>query len=126
MKKRLALWGMIGWTLTACSASSGLITMHSFYDVPVGASSEELVATVGKPYATHQKEDGSVEYEYIERIKVGYRDLEERRYYILIKDDKIVSKRVEQGSPLPYGFDSYEMQTTQNGSGTMITPEFHP
>lgn len=126
MKKRLCLLGLMGCLVLSCSVSSGMITMHSFSDVPVGSSSEELVAAVGKPYAIHQKEDGSVEYEYIERIKVGYRDLEERRYYILIKDHKIVSKRVEQSSPLPYGFDSYEMQTTQNGSGTMVTPEIHP
>ena len=90
------------------------MTMPSFYDIPVGASSEEVVATAGKPYAIHKKGDGSVEYEYIERINASARTLEERHYFILMKDGKVISKRVQQSSPLPTTFDSYEMQTTQN------------
>ena len=90
--------------------------MQAFYDIPVGATPADIVKTVGEPYSVHKQPDGTVEYEYIERIKVGYRDLQERRYYIILKDGAVVSKRVEQSSPLPYGFDSYDMQTTQNGN----------
>ena len=90
-----------------------MVNMNAFYDVPIGSTQEEVIATVGEPIATHRKEDGSVEYEYIERFKVGGRNLNERHYFILIKDGKVISKRVGQSSPLPYGFDSYEMQTTQ-------------
>ena len=92
-----------------------MMTMNSFYDIPVGASKEEVIATAGKPVMIHRKEDGAVEYEYIERFKVGGRNVNERKYYILIKDGKVVSKRVKQDSPLPYSYDSYDMQTTQNG-----------
>lgn len=91
--------------------------MTAFYDVPIGASTPEMIETVGKPYAVHKKDDGSTEYEYIERFKVGYRNMQTRRYFILVKDGKVISKRVEQTSPIPYyleSFDSYEMQTTQN------------
>ena len=91
--------------------------MNSFYDVPVGASTSEVVETIGKPYAINEKEDGSIEYEYIERLKAGNRNLQTRKYYLIIKDGRVVSKRVQQISPLPYyleSFDSYEMQTTQN------------
>ena len=91
-----------------------MTTLNSFYDVPIGASQEEVIESVGKPVAIHKKGDGSIEYEYVERFTVGARNLNERRYFILMKDGKVVSKRVEQSSPQPYGFDSYEMQTTQN------------
>jgi len=87
--------------------------MQSFYEIPVGASTSEVVTTAGEPYAIHRKEGGAVEYEYIERFKVGSRYTEERRFFLLIKDGKVVSKRTEQSSPRPYTFDSYDMQTTQ-------------
>ena len=90
------------------------IAMTSFYDIPIGASSTEVVDQVGKPYAIHKKGDGTVEYEYIERIKASNRNMESRHYYIILKDDKVVSKRVKQSSPPGYTFDSYEMQTTQH------------
>lgn len=96
--------------------NGNVVTMEAFYDVPVGASATEVVSSVGEPYAIHQKEDGTLEYEYIERVKIGARDAEERHYFILIKDGQVISKRVKQSGPLPYylqNFDSYDMQTTQ-------------
>lgn len=77
---------------------------------------QEVVAALGEPFAIYDRSDGTVEYEYVERIKIGARDAEERRYFIVIKDGVVISKRVKQSSPLPYGFDSYDMQTTQNKS----------
>ncbi len=99
--------------LSACASGGSLMTNRAFFEIPLGTSQNEVVATAGEPYAIHKKEDGTVEYEYIERFKVGGRDTEERHYFLLIKDGKVVSKRVEQSSPPPYLFDSYEMQTTQ-------------
>lgn len=93
-----------------------MMTMGSFYDIPIGSTPKEVVDTAGEPYAVHKKDDGSVEYEYIERMKAGGRNLEERHYYLLIRDGKVVSKRVEQFSPPPYIFDSYDMQTTSSDS----------
>ena len=100
--------------LTACSSGGALMTMNNFQEIPLGATQSEVIACAGEPYSICQKADGTVEYEYIERIKIGYRDAEERRYIIVMKDGVVVYKKVKQSSPLPYGFDSYEMQTTQN------------
>lgn len=88
--------------------------MEAFYEIDLCTTTPQVVEALGKPYAVHELEEGYVEYEYVERIKIGARDAEERRYFILMKDGRVVSKRVKQSSPLPYGFDSYEMQTTQN------------
>lgn len=97
----------------ACSSGGSSVTINSFYDIPLGATKPEVIASIGEPYSIHEKSDGTVEYEYVERIKEGARNLEERRYVITLKDGKVVSKKVKQSSPPPYLFDSYEMQTTQ-------------
>jgi outer membrane protein assembly factor BamE (lipoprotein component of BamABCDE complex) len=98
--------------------SGTVVTMDTFSDIPVGATTSEVVACAGTPYSIRKCEDGTVEYEYIERIKIGDRDAEERHYFLLIKNGQVVSKRVKQSGPIPYylnSFDSYQMQTTQNG-----------
>ena len=100
--------------LASCSSGGSVVTMNSFYDVPVGASQEEVVAMVGEPVSKKNLPDGSCEYEYVERFSAGGRTLNERFYIIVIKDGKVISKKIKQESPNPYGFDSYEMQTTQN------------
>ncbi len=111
MKKLIPLF-----LLAACSMSGKPVTMDAFYEVEMAAPTAQVIEVLGQPYATHEKEDGAVEYEYIERIKIGGRDAEERHYFILIKNGRVTSKRVRQSSPLPYGFDSYDMQTTQRGN----------
>ena len=99
--------------LASCASGGKAVTMDAFYEIELSTTTPQVVAVLGTPYAIHNKGDGAVEYEYIERIKIGGRDAEERHYFILIKDGHVVSKRVKQSSPLPYGFDSYDMQTTQ-------------
>ena len=102
--------------LAACASGSTIMTNQAFFDIPIGTSQTDVVTTAGEPYAIHRKEDGTTEYEYIERVKIGGRNAQVRRYYLVIKDGKVVSKRVEQSSPAPYLFDSYEMQTTQTAT----------
>jgi hypothetical protein len=102
-------------TVYACSSGNGMMNMSSYSDVTLGATSEQLISSYGKPNHIKNLPDGTVEYEYVERIKVGERNLEERRYIIVLKDGQVVSKRMKQGSPPPFIFDSYQMQTTQNG-----------
>lgn len=108
MKKVLFLF-----LLNACALGGKPVSMETFYEIDLCTTKAQVIELLGKPYAVHEKSDGCVEYEYIERIKIGARDAEERRYFILIRGDAVVSKRVKQSGPLPYGFDSYEMQTTQ-------------
>jgi SmpA / OmlA family. len=100
--------------LSACGTGSALVTMSSFDEVPVGASSSEVVELLGEPYAIRKHSDGTVEYEYIERITAGVRNFEERHYFLIFKEDRLVSRRVKSSSPPGYRFDSYEMQTTDN------------
>jgi hypothetical protein len=109
MRKVLAVALFLG----ACMGQQA-VTMNSFSDVLVGSTENEVVSTIGEPYRTKTLADGSVEYEYIEKFNQGGRILEERHYFIVMKEGKVASKRIEYQSPPPYTFDSYEMQTTQN------------
>lgn len=108
MKRLLPLF-----VLASCAVGGKIVTMDAFYEIDLCTTTPQVIAVLGKPYSIRNKGDGCVEYEYIERIKIGSRDAEERRYYILMRDGIVISKRVKQNSPLPYGFDSYDMQTTQ-------------
>ena len=111
MRRSAAIWTMC--FLTACSSGGHIAAMQSYNDVPIGATETEVVETMGKPTSTKNLSNGEVEYTYVERIKIGGRDAETRCYRIVMKDGKVVSKHIDQGSPPAYTFDSYEMQTTQ-------------
>jgi hypothetical protein len=104
---------LIALILVGCSMSGAMMSTTAFYDVPIGATSDELKAKVGAPNQVYKLDDGSMEYEYVEREKAGVRTIQERHYFFVIKDGKVVSKRMKQGSPPAFLFDSYEMQTTQ-------------
>lgn len=103
----------------ACSSGASSMTLNSFSEIPLGTSKAELIATVGEPVSIKKHPDGSIEYEYVERVKIGARNIEERRYLITLKEGKVISKKIKGNSSLPYPgrsgyvFDSYEMQTTQ-------------
>lgn len=105
-------------SLTACAVGGHALTSSMFQEIPVGTSTKDIEASAGKPYAIHRKDDGSIEYEYIERLKIGGRDAEIRHFYFVIRNGQVVSKRIEQSSPVPYLFDSYDMQTTQKNIET--------
>ncbi len=107
--------------LAACGLNGNIVTMDSFSCIDLCTSIEQVKVSLGEPFAVVEMENGFVEYEYIERIKIGARDAEERHYFILMKDGYVVSKRIKQSSvspigPLPLSFDSYEMQTTYKDS----------
>ena len=93
------------------------MTADSFYSIPVGATREDVLSQAGSPMRVVNKGGGVQEYEYVERLTVGARTLQESRYIFTIQDDKVTNKRIERSSPSPAGFenDSYNMQTTQNG-----------
>jgi len=110
--KRIAWISLL--TFAACASGHNMLTMDSFYDIPVGATKEEVITMAGHPYSSSKKDDGVEEFVFIERMKVGERTVQERRYIIILKDGVVISKHLEQSSPPATGFDSYEMQTTRN------------
>ena len=114
MKKSIAFLPLL-LTLVACSMGAHM-NLNAYNDIAIGETSSAVVAAVGQPYSITRKDDDTVEYEYIERIKAGGRDLEDRRYIITIRDGVVAHKQVRYSSPAPYLYDSYEMQTSQRNS----------
>ncbi len=90
-----------------------VMTMQTFYDVPNQITSQELKDRAGFPYAIRKKEGGVEEYEYIERITAGQNIVEERHYIFILKNDRVVSRKVLQSDPPPFDTNSYKLQTTK-------------
>jgi hypothetical protein len=94
------------------SCGSSMMTMQSFSDIPIGTSIDELKATAGSPYRVHTNKKGEEVYEYVEKFNMGYRTLEERHYFIVIRDGRVVEKKLKYEEVPPYYIDSYQMQTS--------------
>lgn len=106
--------GLFLVVLVSCASGPRVLTMNAFYDIPVGATQDEVIGQAGKPTSKEKKTDGTEEWRYVERMNAGSRMLQERCYILVMKDGRVDGKKVEQRSPAPTTFDSYEMQTTQN------------
>jgi len=86
----------------SCFARSAMMTRGNFENIQEGESIVEVKKTVGDPYSVKKLSDGSEEYQYIERIDLGMETVEENRYYLVIKNGRVVSKRFNQETPPPY------------------------
>jgi len=101
--------------LTACSYGGKVMTMESFGMISVGMTKDELIAQAGYPYAIHKLSPTEENYEYVERMNVEGRTIEERHYYFLIREGRVASKQVNtQTTPINEQRNSYDLQTSQN------------
>lgn len=101
---------LISLSLTACGHQ--VMTAESFSDIPIGTSKEELKKVAGSPYRVKKKKNGDEVYEYVEKFKIGDRTLTERHYYLIVREGRVVEKKVDTDSPPPFATDSYDMQTS--------------
>lgn len=108
----LKKFGFLAIFFTSCAAGNHVMTMGSFYDIPMGTSEAELKSVAGKPYRVHKNKNGEVVYEYIERIKVGGRTTSDTHYYLIFKNGIVVEKNIKQESTPPFYIDSYDLQTS--------------
>lgn len=67
-----------------------------FDEVALGIQEEQLIQSYGVPQHIYQYDDGSIEYEYTQKIRVGKETIEYNRFFFLIKDGEIVEKRYHQ------------------------------
>ncbi len=78
------------------------MTRESFDDVQIGANMDSVKEKVGKPYSVHSKKDGTKEYEYIERIKIGQQLVSENHYFLIVLNGQVVGKRFSETKPSIY------------------------
>lgn len=88
--------------LTSCNINHELMTRNGYAYVDVGMSSQALAERFGKPYNIYSKGDGTETYEYIEKIMMGTQVIEQRRYYIVIEEGKVVGKYMKLSNPPPF------------------------
>jgi hypothetical protein len=93
-----------------------MMTTERYDDVSLGTTATELKERFGTPYLIHQKKDGVVEYEYLERVSVANQFTFLRHYYFDIQDGKVTSKRMKTDKEVPLdNRNSYDLQTSKNG-----------
>ena len=98
MKKLLAFFVVS----VCCLAHAPMMTRASFAEIQVGEPVADVIQKVGDPYTVNPQSDGTEEYEYIERIDLGTQTVEENRYFLVIKDGRVVSKSFNQQTPPAY------------------------
>jgi hypothetical protein len=85
--------------LCSCFSRSTVMTRQTYSDIEVGSSITQVEQKVGNPYKIRPLQDGTEEYEYIERIPMGQEVVEENHYFLIVKDGKVFAKRNTQETP---------------------------
>ena len=95
---------VFGLTLLCCScfSTSTIMTRQNFDQIQVGTTVADVQAKAGRPFAVYKQGDGTVEYEYIERIPMGEEIIEENHYFLVIQKGVVVGKRFGTEHPPAY------------------------
>ena len=95
---RLPAICLILLTLAACRHGA-LMTADDFGNIKTGSPISEVEQKYGRPIQMRSDGDRMI-YEYIERIQMGTESIGMRKYYIVVKDGKVVNKFMRnQNSP---------------------------
>ena len=78
------------------------MTFNEYDKVQVGTPITDLNSEIGKPYSIHHKDNGSDEYEYIERVNTGNNLVSENHYFLIVKEGKVIGKYVTRERPPAY------------------------
>lgn len=113
MKKFIYLVLLVG-----CMAGHKVMTMNEYSEVDIGMTEKELIAHSGTPYSKKNLEGGKVQFQYIERIQAGARIAEERHYFFILENGRVVNKYIKDISPPPYLENSYDMQTSESAGSS--------
>jgi hypothetical protein len=107
--------GLFFILIFSCLSSSEVMTMTAFYDVPLGTKKADLIKEWGKPYSVCKRSSQNTEeLEYIEKITMGQRMVSERHYYFLLRNDAVVSKRMEEKEPFILDRNAIDIQSSMN------------
>ncbi|MDJ0651677.1 MAG: hypothetical protein QNJ27_01505 [Simkaniaceae bacterium] len=88
--------------LLACAIHPKVMTRDKYARVEVGMKASDIEHRFGKPYQIVSREGGKETYEYIEKIKMGNQVIEQRRYYIVIQEGKVIGKYMKLSNPPPF------------------------
>lgn len=91
-----------------------MMTRNTFDDIQVGSTLAEVQSQVGNPYKVTRKGPDLLEYEYIEKVNLGYSYVIENHYFLLVNNGAIVGKWASQERTKDYNLN-YEADPNYPG-----------
>jgi len=90
MRKILCFFLML--ILSSCISKQAVISRDGYASVEIGMPETELIKQFGKPHRIHVETSDEEIYEYVETISVVREVIEQKRYYFVISDRKVIGK----------------------------------
>jgi hypothetical protein len=88
--------------LCGCFTRSAYLSQETYNSIQVGESISTVVDKAGDPYTVRTLKSGEQEYEYIELFSTGTSLVYYNHYFFVVKDGKIVGKRMVYRQEPPY------------------------
>lgn len=98
MKKTLLLFCLFA----ACATGGKAMTRDEFASINIGESIKTVVNNYGKPYSVRSRGNDCDIYEYYEHLSMGVTIVQVKRYYFVVRDDRVVGKYVRFANPPGY------------------------
>ncbi|MGM0440537.1 MAG: hypothetical protein ACQEP8_05445 [Chlamydiota bacterium] len=95
--KKLALLLLLG--LAACSQQP-MMTLQYYDTIDIGADIMEIEREAGEPYEVKPLPNGIAQYIYIQRVWRDKDCTDQRHYYLMVEDGKIIEKHWDR-EPCP-------------------------
>lgn len=86
------------------TARQNVLTECAFGKIAIGDSIDNVVELYGQPFQIFSIGRELYEYEYLERWFIGRESIVQKKYYFLVRDKKILNKRVR--TTIPPSYDS--------------------
>ena len=96
------LFSLVFLFFLGCVSNSEIMTRDAYAEIEVGMKASAIEHRFGKPYQIVSREGSQETYEYIEKITMGNQVIEQRRYYIVIQDGKVIGKYMKLSNPPPF------------------------
>jgi hypothetical protein len=95
--------------LTACQTK--MMTSEDFVMLQIGEPIETVTMAYGRPYSIHSRDHESEVYEYGEKIIMGTTIISQKRYYLIVREGRVIGKYSKIINPSPiqsiYANDPY-------------------
>ncbi|MBI5274123.1 MAG: hypothetical protein HY860_03605 [Chlamydiales bacterium] len=99
--KRVLLALLAGVFLFGCSRYS-VMTQDRFSDISTGTPIATIEQEFGPPVEIRSIGKKQQVYEYVERVTKGPQVIQQRKYFLVVSDGKVVGKYVRFDNPPPY------------------------
>ena len=73
-----------------------------FNDIQIGMPISRVISAYGEPYAVYDVGDGTVKFEFVERISMNNELVYENHYYLTVTNDRVVGKCFKEENRPPF------------------------